>query len=178
MNLFHQLQVKLIFIQLFKRRIIIFHSEILASSNLTQLLNENFDSVAPACFFFEANGHHTAEAIGSTLRKFYLPFDTIDIRSFNSLNKLFADGVIGYGVHKFVHLINNFTDVYYYKMTFMGRYSTFNYPHDKPYGVHHVDDLQYLFNAKFIGPTIQLDDPENIAVERLTRIWAQFASTG
>lgn len=141
-------------------------------------MNENFESIAPTCFFFEATSKFTADEIARKLRKAYLPFDIIDLRSFTSLNQLFADGVIGLGVHRFVHYVSKFSDVFYYKFTYTGRYSLFVNSHGKPYGVHHADDIQYLFSVKHIGQIIGVTDPENSMVERMTRIWAQFAKAG
>lgn len=112
------------------------------------------------------------------MRENYIAFDVIDNRSFQGLNDLFADGLIGLGVHRFVQYVKEHIDVYYYKFSFVGRYSLFNYPKDKPYGVHHADDIQYIFNANYIGPTILKSDLESITVERMTRIWEQFAFSG
>lgn len=81
-------------------------------------------------------------------------------------------------MHRFVHLISNFTDVYYYKFKYIGRFSVFLYPHDKPYGVHHADDLQYVIYADQTKDLIKRTDPEDITIERMTRIWEQFARTG
>lgn len=113
------------------------------------------------------------------LSKFYVPFDTLDVRAFDGLSKFMADGTIGYGVHKFVHHVSKLNNAYYYKFSFIGRYSQFLYPRNHPYGVHHSDDIQYVFVASFIGASpIKFLDPENVAVERMTRIWEQFAKTG
>ena len=152
--------------------------DILKDENALKVFNENFDEVAPRCFYFEANEVRSVHEIGQILKEFYLPFDTIDVRSFKSLNNLFADGIIGNGVHRFVHYISNFTDVYYYKFSYAGRFSTFKYPNNKPYGVHHADDVQYCFNANYVGPKINKTDPENLMVEIMTRIWSSFAATG
>lgn len=143
-----------------------------------KFFNENFEDVAPICFFFEENLSKTTTEIGKRLKDFYLPFETVDNRSFNALNNLFADGIIGNSVHRFVHYISNLTDVYYYKFSFVGRFSLFLYPYDKPYGVHHADDIQYVFYAPYVGPMIQKEDQENLLVERMTRMWASFAATG
>lgn len=88
----------------------------LEENNLKQL-NENYDDVAPNCFVYSLAKN--PKSIGDILRKEYLPFDTIDARSFNHLNNFFADAVIGVGVHRFVHFISNLTDVYYYKFSFI-----------------------------------------------------------
>jgi carboxylesterase type B len=113
------------------------------------------------------------------LGKFYAPFNTLDFRAFEGLSRMMSDGTIGYGVHKFVQLTSQFTDVYYYKFSFVGRFSRFLYPRGQPYGVHHGDDIQYVLRASFLGAeTIKIMDPEEITVERMTRIWVQFAKTG
>lgn len=155
-----------------------FISGILSNKTSLEILNEQFEEVAPRCFFFEGNKVKTSKEIGRILKKFYLPYDEIDVRSFNSLNNLFGDGVIGNGVHRFVHYISNFTSVFYYKFSYLGRFSLFKYLDEKPYGVHHADDIQYLFNSNYIGPRINKTDPENLLVERMTRIWSVFAATG
>lgn len=145
---------------------------------MIQTLNDRFDDIAPTCFFYDDNDHKTSKEIGEILRKYYLPFDEIDARSFNSLNQFMADGTIGNGVHRFVHYISNSTNVFYYKFSYIGRFSLFNYPHDKPYGVQHADDLQYVFYVKHIAPLALKTDPENLHIERMTRIWESFAWTG
>lgn len=140
--------------------------------------NEKFNEIAPYCFIYE-HGTKKSTVISETLRSYYLPFEKIDNRSFNGLINLFSDGVIGYGIHRFVHLITNLTDVYYYNFSYNGRFSVFYYPHhDKPYGVHHVDDLQYAFYVDYVGLMIKPSDPENFMVERMTKIYEHFALTG
>lgn len=116
--------------------------------------------------------------MGTILKDSYFPFDVIDIRSFNNLNNLFADSIISYGVHKFVHLVNAFIDVFYYKFSYVGESSFFNFPRNSPYGVHHGDDIQYVFNVGLPGIAIPLTHPDSVVVERMTRIWEQFAWTG
>lgn len=153
-------------------------SAIVSDGDMRKFFNENFDEIAPKCFFFEANEFRSTREIGKILREFYLPFDTVDMRSLNSLNKFFGDGVIGNGVHRFVHYVSNFTEVFYYKVSYSGRFSIFKYPNEKPYGVHHADDIQYCFNAEYVGPMINKSDPENLMVERMTRMWSAFAATG
>lgn len=66
-----------------------------------------------------------------------------------------------------------------YKITFVGRLSRIKYPRNLPYGVSHGDDTQYVFYPNIVGPNkILPTDPENIMVERMTRIWEQFAASG
>lgn len=95
-----------------------------------------------------------------------------------SILKVCSDGVIGYGSHRLVHLLSNFTDVYYYKFTYSGQSSVFNYPRNSPYGVTHADDIQYLFNTGYVAQMINQTHPDFFMVERLTRIWEQFIWNG
>lgn len=127
---------------------------------------------------FEKNEVKSEAEVSQILRKSYLPYDIIDVRSFTGLSNLIGDGIIGYGVHRFVGLTSEHIDVYYYKFSYVGRFSRFTYPRDKPYGVHHVDDIQYVFRSTFMGSDITDTDPESFMVERMTRIFEQFASTG
>lgn len=87
--------------------------------------------------------------------------------------------MIGYGSHRFVHFLSNYTNVYYYKLSYVGQRSVFNYPRDLPYGVSHTDDIyQFLFKTRYLNYSIAEADRDNIIVERLTRIWEQFAYFG
>jgi acetylcholinesterase len=129
--------------------------------------------MAPHCFFYRQD-EDKSNSISDALKNSFLPLNPIDVRSFNGLNYFFGDGVIGYPIHKLVHLVSSFTDVYYYKFSYVGRYG-FNYPHNKPYGVNHGDDLQYTF---FDGPVIKESDPENFMVERMTKLFEYFAVNG
>lgn len=56
---------------------------------------------------------------------------------FISFIKLFNDGVIGFGVHRFARLAHRYTKVYYYQNSYVGRFSHTYYPDDKPYGMHY-----------------------------------------
>lgn len=146
----------------------------LLENNIRQL-NENYDEIAPNCFVYALA--KDTKSIGDILRRAYFPLDVIDVRSFNNLNNFFSDSYIGVDVHRFVHFISKATDVYYFKFSFIGRYSLFNYPHDRPYGVHHADDMQYIM-SDYISPLYRESDPESFMVERMTRIYEQFAWSG
>lgn len=39
----------------------------------------------------------------------------------------------------------------------------------------HHDELLYLLNIPLLAPLYQRSDPENLTVERLTRMWFEFA---
>lgn len=105
---------------------------LLFSSRMNEF-NVNFNQMAPRCFFYPYLDQPKSDIVSKALRKAFLPYKPIDIRSFNGLNYIFGDGIIGYPVHRFVQLVSNFTKVYYYKFSYIGRYG-YNYPHDKPYG--------------------------------------------
>lgn len=111
--------------------------------------------------------------------------------------QLYADAIIGFPMHRFVHLAARFTRVYQYRFSYQGRFSHTYFPKkDTPYGkkdslvhkpvkinpifagvVHH-DDLLYLLTGPYIAPIFRETDPERITVERLTRMWASFAYRG
>lgn len=158
---------------------IIFLLALLNSSRLNDL-NDNFDEVAPYCFGYEGGNTLKSRTISAAIKN-YLPFDVIDIRSMNALVNLFGDVNTGYSQHIFVHRINQYIPVYYYKFSYIGRFSYFNFPKDKPYGVEHGDDMQYLFHLSYLDkdfPIIDELDRENFMVERMTRMYEHFANTG
>jgi acetylcholinesterase len=95
-------------------------------------LNENFNNMAPLCFCY-IKGVKNPNVISEALRKYYLPLDPIDERSFIGLAKLMSDGFVGYPIHKFVHFVSNQVDVYYYKFSFPSRFG-FRWP-NTPYGI-------------------------------------------
>jgi carboxylesterase 2 len=150
-----------------------FVPSLLGSSRL-DFFNENFNQMAPYCFFYHPMEQKKSDELSQALKKAFLPYKKIDVRSFNGLNHLFGDGIIGYPVHRFVQLASRFTDVYYYKFSFIGRYG-WEYPDDKPFGVNHGDDLKYSFD---VGVNISKSDPENFMVVRMTKIIDVFARTG
>lgn len=91
---------------------------------------------------------------------------------------MFGDSRIGYPVHNLVELISSYADVFYYKFSYVGRFSLFYFPGEKPYGMHHGDDLQFMFFTSYIGDFIGPDDPEAFMVDRMTRIVEHFVHTG
>lgn len=149
------------------------------NTRLLGLMNDDFELIGPICFRYEENTEKS-KAFSKKLRQTYLPLDIIDVRSFGGLGLLFGDSLIGYSVHRLVHLISNQTKVFYYKFSYIGRHSAFLYPHDKPYGTHHGDDTQYPFQDFTFRPgrEIKLSDPESFIVERMTKIFESFATTG
>lgn len=86
--------------------------------------------------------------------------------------------MIGFGVHRFARLASSFTRVFYYHNSYVGRYSHTYYPYDKLYGTVHHDDLLYLLSVPGVVKKIARTDPENATVERMTRLWTNFALRG
>ncbi|CRK87283.1 CLUMA_CG001085, isoform A [Clunio marinus] len=152
-------------------------ARIVESPTALNVLNENFYEFAPACFGYEANSEKSRR-FSDALSKYYLPFSPIDVRSFGGLNQMISDGYIGWSVHRLVHLISDQVDVYYYKFSYVGRYSVFRYPRNQPYGIHHSDDIQYPFSVDYFGPYFTEDDPESFMVDRMSKIYESFATTG
>uniref|UniRef100_A0A1B0DNC5 Carboxylesterase type B domain-containing protein n=1 Tax=Phlebotomus papatasi TaxID=29031 RepID=A0A1B0DNC5_PHLPP len=125
--------------------ITLFGYNVLTNDTLKYDFDKRFSEVAPICFLYERDTERSKK-ISQTLRKKYL----------------FSDSAIGFSVHRFVQLASRHTKVFYYKNTFRGRYSFFNYPENKPY----------------VAPTFAHDDPEILNVERMTRMWTTFADRG
>lgn len=92
--------------------------------------------------------------------------------------QLFADGVIGFGMYRFVKLASAFTTVYFYQFNYVERFSYTYYPSDKPFGAVHCDDLLYLFVNQKKAPIFIEIDYEYIMVQRLTRFISKFAEDG
>lgn len=49
---------------------------------------------------------------------------------------------------------------------------------DGDLGTVHHDDLLYLFVAPAVAPMFKVADPENLQVEKMTRMWSNFATKG
>lgn len=139
-------------------------------------LNGDFANSAPRCFLYEEDSEKS-RALSRSFRENYFPYDVIDARSFEDMNHLFSDSIMGYPTHHLVNSASTFTDVFYYRFSFIGSFSLFSYPGNAPYSVAHADDVHYLVPWTFI-PTIEVDDPDNFIVERLLSIYENFARNG
>lgn len=65
------------------------------SNLITKELNENFNEVAPHCFFYEVKTEKSKK-MSETLRAAYFPFDIIDNRTHSSLSnvRLYNDALM------------------------------------------------------------------------------------
>lgn len=97
-------------------------------------LDEQFEKLAPIYFQYERESNRSHEISTELKNTFLNGALRNDNETLNGLIELYADGVIGFGVNRFVRLASLFTRVYYYKNSYVGRYSHFYYPGDKPYG--------------------------------------------
>ncbi|XP_055854078.1 juvenile hormone esterase-like [Episyrphus balteatus] len=151
----------------------------LMDSNITKQMNENWKKVSPIMLRYERNTNDSKE-ISNLLRAAYEIDKQIVTNStpFEPFAKLLSDAIIGFPVHRQVNLLAKYIPVYYYCFTYKGRFSDFKFPDDTAYGSVHHDELLYLFNIPRLAPLYSEMDPENKIVERLTRMWTQFAKTG
>lgn len=146
----------------------------IGNSDLINEMENNFNKIAPISFLYERNSTRSFE-ISTGLRKTYFGEKSID---FDGLSQLYSDGLIGFSVDRFVRLVVKYTKVYYYRFSYLGRYSHVYYPDKKPYGVAHHDDLLYLFYVSVVTPMFNQTDPENTIIEKYTRMWTNFADNG
>ncbi|KAF5306930.1 hypothetical protein FQA39_LY00160 [Lamprigera yunnana] len=153
---------------------------VLEDPQLLKTINEKFDKVAPIAFIYE-RGSNKSEGISQKLREEFLGSGPIDNSSFDGLGKLYADGVVGFGVNNGIKLIaeRNKEATYYYRFSFKGRFSHVNLSNSTiPYGVVHHDDLIYLFHLPQMFPRFNVTDPEYVMVKKLTTLLKNFAYTG
>ncbi|CAD7085838.1 unnamed protein product [Hermetia illucens] len=150
----------------------------LRNDTLRNQLDTDFNTWAPVNFLYERNTKRSNE-ISKKLREFYLGDGPLSLeKSLDGLGKLYADSLIGFQMHRFIHLVAPFTKIYQYRFTYQGRYSHTYYPDNKtPFGVVHHDDLLYLLTLPSIAPVFTEKDPERKTMERLTRMWTNFAHT-
>ncbi|XP_055857309.1 esterase FE4-like [Episyrphus balteatus] len=147
--------------------------------NNTGLLNDisiNFDKYAPQLFIFDRIDN--AVDTSNRIKKFYLKDKKIQDQPFNNFAVIFSDAIINHGVHRLVELARKYVDVYYYRFDYLGRFSLILDDNDKPRGVGHADDLQYILGTKWFEKKIDSRDSEIFMVDRITRWWASFAKTG
>lgn len=155
--------------------------DLLFNETLMKEMDEDFERVAPIAFIYERDTENSKH-ISRELRKFYLGEGPLSNSSLDGLAKLYADGVIGFGVNRGAKLlaVNSKKPVYYYRFSYQGRYSFNGRPDDTevPYGVAHHDDLLYLFNMFPEFPKFNESFPEFAMVGKLTTLLANFARTG
>ncbi|XP_015127077.1 esterase FE4 [Diachasma alloeum] len=141
-------------------------------------INANWTRIVPIIALYERETARSA-SVSEELRQFYLKGKPAGLDNYHGLAEIWADGVIGFSVHRLAKMMAEFSSqpVYYYKFSYQGRYSHANWADNTTYGVVHHDDLLYLFNISFF-PYFEENSPEIPTVERQTAMWAHFAKTG
>nr|XP_023027102.1 esterase FE4-like [Leptinotarsa decemlineata] len=157
--------------------------EIIGNETLEKEMNDDFEKVAPIAFGYERNSDRSKQ-ISRVLRKFYFDDKKIDESQLNYLSELYSDSIIGFSNNRAAKLFTRYGDkpVYYYRLSYRGRFSHFYLPDSNnsiPYGVVHHDDLIYLFYIQKLFPLFGKDSPTEVEmVEKLTKLYANFAKTG
>ncbi|KAH8327951.1 hypothetical protein KR067_001969 [Drosophila pandora] len=136
----------------------------------------NFEQYAAELFLYKEN-----ENTSRRLKEFYLGknFSEINDDNINQFGQIFSDSVLGHGIHRLVELARQWTPVYYMRTDYIGQI-TLNAPTDednRPIGVAHGDDLQYVMPGYWYGTGVE-EDPDVFMIDRFTSWFAHFAKTG
>ncbi|EDW88659.2 juvenile hormone esterase [Drosophila yakuba] len=149
----------------------------LGNQHLLHDMGSNFVDYAPELFLYRQDAN-----IGEQLKDFYLGGNTTEINAKNieDFGRIFSDAYIGHGVHRLVQLARAFTPVYYTRMDYVGdRSLTAPLNGDnKPVGVAHADDLQYVMPGYWYGTVMTENDTDVFMMERMTSWFSHFAKTG
>ncbi|KAM7359455.1 uncharacterized protein ACRADG_012788 [Cochliomyia hominivorax] len=150
----------------------------LRNDTIRNLFNEDIYKYLPIYYSYKGDSAKSRE-ITSSLRSYYFQNDTL---KYPESLKPFADldiaGTICFNFRYF-EMASKFTPVYTYIFTYKGRYSNFVDPDtNQTFGAVHHDELLYLLNLPLQTPLFKKTDPENDIIERLTRLWFEFAKKG
>lgn len=94
---------------------------------------------------------------------------------------MYADSGATFGTIQSAQVISSKSPapVYLYQFNYQGKYSMGYWPGtNETYGVLHADDLIYLFYSEPEFPYIDSTDEDGPVVDRITKLWANFAETG
>ncbi|XP_002000246.2 juvenile hormone esterase [Drosophila mojavensis] len=151
----------------------------LRNASIREKLNDNWEHFAPIVLLYEQNTTHSREA-SAVLRREYLGNGNIqNPASLQGLGRAYSDALIGLEYHRFMSLMAPHTPVFRYFFRYKGRYSFLMHPDtNQTFGAVHHDELLYLFQVPLIAPAFKESDPENLLIERLTRLWVEFARKG
>ncbi|XP_064554514.1 juvenile hormone esterase [Drosophila montana] len=151
----------------------------LRNDSIREKLNANWEHFAPIALLFERDTPHSRQA-SAVLRNEYLGSGCIENPgSLQGLGRLYSDALIGVEYHRFMRLMSSHTPIYTYYFRYKGRYSFLKHPDtNQTFGAVHHDELLYLFHVPILTPLLKQSDPENLLIERLTRMWTEFARKG
>ncbi|XP_073818496.1 juvenile hormone esterase-like [Musca autumnalis] len=138
--------------------------------------NQDFAKYNPIYFLYERDTPRSRN-ISQEMRSFYFDNKKLEYpQSLMRFGELYSDGLICFEYHRFLQMVSKYVPVYTYLFTYKGRYSHFRNPDtNETLGAMHHDELLYLFNAPLFTPQLRKTDPENDTIERLTRMWYEFA---
>lgn len=140
-------------------------------------INANFHDYAPELFLFDYN-----PAKSRILKYFYFGFGSNELvpADIEDFGIMFSDAIIGHGVHRLVDMARRFTPVYYARMDYVGERSL-SAPmgeYQRPVGVGHADDLQYIMPSLWYGSRMDRNHTDLFMMERMTALFTHFAKTG
>lgn len=150
--------------------------KILLNASLLQEFEKNFTDIAPICFLYE-KGTQRSQNISERMRQRFF----MDGISKRTLENLFADSYIRFGVHRLIDLLTFHQDfpIYVYQSSYRGRFSHFNNSLTEPStDVAYGDDLQFLFPLRRHNLSYTVTDPEVGMIIFYTRSWLGFAQKG
>ncbi|KAM7360189.1 juvenile hormone esterase-like [Cochliomyia hominivorax] len=150
----------------------------LRNETIRNWFNEDIYARLPTNLLYERDTPKSRE-ITTALRSHYFQNKTLENPgSLKSFADIFMDSLICVNFRYF-QMVSKFTSVYTYIFTYKGRYSYYVDPEtNKTRGPVHQDELLYLFNSPLLTPLFKKNDPENDTIERLTRLWFEFAKKG
>ncbi|CAL7939260.1 unnamed protein product [Xylocopa violacea] len=149
------------------------------NGSLYREIDSNWNKLAPIIFMYERDTPRS-NFISGELRKYYFKDQPINSATNKQLAKIYADSIIIFPMYRAAKLFASTSQlpVYFYKFTFVGRYSFRMWNDTTPYGVTHHDDLQYLFFMNQFFPYFESDAPEIPMVELYTDMWSNFVESG
>ncbi|XP_022209986.2 juvenile hormone esterase [Drosophila obscura] len=152
----------------------------LRDANIIGKFNSDWEHYAPIAFLYERETNHSRHASRVLREKYLGSVQRLEYpQSLKGLGELYSDALIGVSFNRFVRLMAPHTPIYVYLFRYKGRYSFLKNPenHQAMGPVHH-DELLYLFHVPPESPLFRREDPENQMIERLTRMWWEFAAKG
>lgn len=164
---------------------------VLAKTTLRNELKVNFGKHAPFIFSYE-NGTDRSVNLTQTIRDRFKLMDIEYNRDIvERMGNVISDGNVNFGVDRFVRLAAPWTQVYYYKNSYVSKYSHFPYLADVGsidrdysalnqtyFGNAHGDDLMYLLYMPKLSRKLNQDDREMKMVHRLIKMWMNFIRSG
>nr|XP_017032166.1 juvenile hormone esterase isoform X2 [Drosophila kikkawai] len=153
----------------------------LRNASIVSKYNSDWERFAPIALILDRDSNQSRTAT-RVLREKYLPEsrDKLEYpKSLKGLGELFSDALIGVAFNRFLRLMAPHTPIYTYLFRYKGRYSFLKNPdNQEAMGPVHHDELLYLFHVGLISPLLKREDPENFIIERMTRMWMEFAKKG